>query len=408
MQTRKMWLLFFGVKGVILLAPLSFVMVHYMVTGTGQASGSALDTFESGLTKLMHATQQGNLANVQSLVAAGADLDMQSTHIAPNYRNPDGSFRIDGSTALHMACALIDSAAAQQIVRFLVNAGANVRIKNRAHSETPLHYLFRFTKTLDKTFLNPFIEILVKNGANINAQNADGETVSHIAVYQMRPDWLDVLLKGQFSSLVDRSIKNNAGLTPADVAKKWHSEFLQSFGEPQRFELAQRNALGLTGLMIAVINGNTEIVRTVPIGSPVLDEKTFEQGQDKYGYTALELALLHQRIDMVKELMDRGAHPDVVDARGNAPIHLIYKLSSMNERIKVLNALATKANFNIQDAQGNTLMHHAVMRNDEVMVRFLLEKYREKIDLQVQNKKTDTPALLAQRLGRTHLMLILG
>jgi ankyrin repeat protein len=470
MKTKKMWLLFFGVKGVILLAPLSFVAVHYMIMGAAQTSGTGINAFENGLTKLMYAAQRNDLSGIKSQVKAGADLDLQSTNLAPNYKKADGSPKIDGSTALHFACAVLDNPTAEQIIRVLVNAGANVRIKNQANGETPLHSAAYFISTLDGRLL-PIIEVLVKNGADINARNDDGNTIMHYAVDKTRRDWLEAFLSGRFGALVDRSVKNNKGETAEDAARIVHPELLDYFKKPAPvFTLSQRDKNGLTGLMIAVIRGNADLVRTAKMGDAVLNERTVEQGQDKYGYTALELAIMHQRPEFVKILMDRGTDPNVKDARGSAPLHLIYKFGSSSDRTMVIDALVNgipasvapssvapvntalssvapvntalssvapvntasantisvsgassstvpvttvpaqdlqkssllkHADLNIQDALGNTLLHRAVMRDDQAMVRFLLEKYRAQLNLFVKNNNGDTPAQLAKALGYT-------
>lgn len=432
MNTRKMILLFFGVKGIIVLAPLSFIAVHYMVTGAAQTSGPDINSFDNGLTKLMYAAQRNDLSAAQKLVNTGADLvntgadlDLQSTNIAPNYRNPDNSPKIDGSTALHMACATLDNPTAADIVRLLVNAGANVRIKNKSIGDTPLHNAFFYTGTFDDRVL-PLIERLVKNGADINARNDDGNTLVHYAVDKMRRDWLENLLSGRFGALVDRTVKNNKNeqheaMNAEEWAGKWHADLLDYFKKPAPvYTLKQRDPNGLTGLMIAVIRGNADVVKTVPLGDSVLNEKTIEQGQDKqdkYEYTALHLAILHQRPEMVTLLMERGADPDVKDVRGNAPLHLIYKLGSFDERKKVIQALmnseqksstARHANLNIQDTNGNTLLHLAVERKDQVLIQFLLATYPAQLNIKVQNGKGDTPGQRAKALGYTDIQNLLG
>ena len=418
MKTRKMLLLFFGVKGMILLAPLSFVAVHYMVTGAaGQLGTAGVDTFENGLTKLMYAAQRNDLSAAQDLVAKGANLDLQAESLAPNYRDAQGNPKIDGRTALGMACSTLDNPTAEKVVRLLVNAGANVRIKGRALGESVLHSATYYTSTLDDR-LSPIIELMVKNGADINARNDNGSTIVFYAIDKPRRDWLESFLSGRFGALVDREVKNNEGKNAQAYAQTWHSELLDYFKKPAPvIALTQRDQNGLTGLMIAVIRGNADMIRTTPMGAAVLNERTIETGPDKYGYTALELAILHQRPELVALLMERGANPDVTDARGDAPIHLVYKLSSSSDRTMVIDALvnssakdstARHADLNAQDARGNTLMHLAVMRNDEAMIRFLLEKYRTKINLSAKNKANDTPGQIAKSRGYTVIQTMLG
>jgi len=443
MKTRKMLLLFFGVKGMILLAPLSFFVVHYMITSPAQQGGSGVDAFSNGFTKLMYAAQRNDVSAVQQAINAGADLDLQSTNIASN-RNPDGSYRVDGSTALHMACTGLDSPVAEKIIALLINAGANPRIKTRANGDTPLHSA-AYSLSVYDTRLMSVTEMLVKNGADINARNDDGNTLMYYAVDKTRADWIEAFLSGRFGALFDRSLKNNKGETSEEATRNSHRELLDYYKKPApTYKLDQYDPNGLTGLMIAVIRGDMATLQKVPVDSSALSMTTIEQGPDKYGYTALDLALLHQRSDIVPLLMERGANPNVKDARGNATLHLIYKLGAPDDRMTVIKALVppmslaasstistsamasssmassaattaavstpksstqkevsvkNPADLNIQDARGNTLLHLAVMRNDQSMIKFLLDTYRSKLNLSVKNSNTDTPAQLARKLG---------
>lgn len=404
MKTRHLWFMFFGVKGLILLASVSFVILHYMVTGADEKNG--LNTLDKGFTKLMVAATENDLKKVKDLINKGADLDVQSANMWTRFP----SSILGGETALHFACANIDKPGAIDIVAELVNAGANVRIKNKPLGETALHTAVFNSTQMDGRILD-LIALLVKNGLDINTQNDDGDTILHYAAGSLHNDddmgtylakgyrsyWVDALRGPRFGRLVNQGIKNMKGRTAEDVSKmtapnKWKKDLVQ----PPVLNPWERDGNGFTGLMLAVISGDEDYVKKASTANNALNLQTTG---DVYGYTALEEAIMHQRPNMVNLLLEKGANPNVKDLRGNVPLHLIYKIDSPESRRAVIDMLAPKADLNAQDARGNTLLHLAVMHNDVALIKYLLDKYAKRLSLNIANKNTNTPGQLAEKLG---------
>jgi hypothetical protein len=113
-----------------------------------------------------------------------------------------------GDTALHMAAAAFQCAAA----RLLVGRGAALDAKNRRGAE-PLHY------AADANRWNPAaqsetIRYLLSEGANANARDANGATPLHRAVRTRSAMAVRALLAGG----ADVRVKNKNGSTPFDLA----------------------------------------------------------------------------------------------------------------------------------------------------------------------------------------------
>ncbi len=114
---------------------------------------------------------------------------------------------IDGCSALHRAARMgyIDS------VKVLLEAKADVNVRN-VESLTVLHYVVLYSYSTHNR-AKEIVEVLLKYGANVNAQDRNGETALHYAVRNRDTDVVEVLLRyGANTSLKDRY-----GSTPKDI-----------------------------------------------------------------------------------------------------------------------------------------------------------------------------------------------
>jgi ankyrin repeat protein len=108
-----------------------------------------------GYTPLHHAAEQGNMMVTKLLFQFGAQASPR-----------DGQ----GATPLHLAAFHSH----ERIAGFLVERGAEVEVATIDDLRTPFHWA-----AWDDS--RPLIELFLKQGANINAQNWDGETALHYA-----------------------------------------------------------------------------------------------------------------------------------------------------------------------------------------------------------------------------------
>lgn len=148
-----------------------------------------------GMTALMHAAMMGNVDAVRLLLEHGAD---------PN------KVGIGGATALGYATVMSHA----DVGRLLVERGANVNVKG-AGGITPLHHAARDMHI-------EYLKELVEAGATTDVKDANGNTPLHLAASggdlpgeeEDRRRVINLLL----AAGADRTIANNEGKLPADVA----------------------------------------------------------------------------------------------------------------------------------------------------------------------------------------------
>jgi len=95
------------------------------------------------------------------------------------------------------------------MLRILLDLGADVNWKNPGWNETPLYWAALYGK-------REAAALLIERGADLNAQISDGQSVLATAAYRGHQSVVALLLeKG-----ADTSIRNNQGLTAAELANK--------------------------------------------------------------------------------------------------------------------------------------------------------------------------------------------
>lgn len=153
---------------------------------------------------------QGNPDYMQELIDKKADLSLKD----PKY----------GSSPLHLAATygFVD------VVRLLLRNKAPVTVTNN-NGQTVLMALLGIRSLIDRA---GFIQEAVDQGAHINAQDNQGNTLLHYSVMTGDVEWIKMLLR-QFGNIIDRSLKNNAGKTALDIAKERNYGDIVSLLSPQ-------------------------------------------------------------------------------------------------------------------------------------------------------------------------------
>lgn len=130
------------------------------------------------LTQFMQAVEQGGNVN---------DLDRE------------------GRTPLFYAAKDGDAA----IVAELLKHGANVNLQDNGQ-KTALHFAAN-------SYQRESAELLLRNGANVDAKDANGNTPLSDAVFDSRGR--GEVIKALLSAGADKTVKNNHGVSPEDLAK---------------------------------------------------------------------------------------------------------------------------------------------------------------------------------------------
>jgi len=93
------------------------------------------------------------------------------------------------------------------------------------------------------------------------------------------------------------------------------------------------------------------------------------------GSTPLQIASIRQHTDVVKILLKYGANPNIPNMNGLAALdHAVHAMNVCNGCVDIVEVLlAHGADVNHQDASGFTAFHRAVMFNNIILVKLLLE-----------------------------------
>jgi ankyrin repeat protein len=298
------------------------------------------------VVKLHLAAQKGDLAQVQSLIAGGCDVDARD----PNGRTP-----------LYTA-ALYDQA---KVAEFLISKGADVNAED----------VDAFT-VLDAAGGNIDIaRMLIEAGADVNAGVENGRS----ALYGAGREHIGPDPKG----MVELLLASGAQILPGD---RLENEVLLCF--------AVRHGLrDLVGRLLAVgananardMSGASVLVEAVTrkekeIATLLITSGADVNRGDERGMTPLCYAHESNR-DMMELLLTHGAD---VNARG-----VLHRAVAAGDKPIVELFLAHGADVNIKDSNGDTPLDEAVARGDKDIAEILRghgAKEGEKADSDIDRK----------------------
>uniref|UniRef100_A0A8C9VX27 Transient receptor potential cation channel, subfamily V, member 6 n=1 Tax=Scleropages formosus TaxID=113540 RepID=A0A8C9VX27_SCLFO len=142
-------------------------------------------------------------------------------------------------------------------------------------------------------------------------------------------------------------------------------------------DIFQRGVLGETVLHVAVQNDSLEAAIALMDGAPELINETMTSDLFQ-GLSPLHIAVMNQNVNLVRELIDRGAHVDTPRVtglyfqkrRGGLLYYGEHTLSfaccvGNQEIISML--IDAGANIRAQDSLGNTILHILVLQPDKDM-----------------------------------------
>lgn len=314
-------------------------------------------SMKDGYMPLHAAIENGFEKTAMLLMDAGADINK------PDHENV---------TPLHHAVQQKN----KRLVRELIKRGADV-------AKAPVRHVNGYTLLHGavQSRSAEIVTMLAKAGADIKAEDSRGCTPLHNAVDCKNINIVDVLVRAGS----DLNAVDNWGRRPLDVLCD------SAYGTDSDLPIAE-----------LLVHNGAECGLSL---SNILDK------------TPLQMALLHNKLDVVDYLIHKGAPVDETD-RDMKWTAAFYAVDKNN--IKALELLnARGADLSLKDDGDKTLLHVAVTGASEGLVSFLLEQRKIDIDAQdnigstalheaVQSTEVDSIRLLLEHGARVDIKDSLG
>ena len=252
------------------------------------------------------------------LIEHGADINAQDK---------------DKITPLYAACYLGKAEMAWVLLRRGAKANSDA---NAILGQTLLHRVA--SGICGFGYIVTFItELLLENGADVNAQDKENTTPLHLASYFGSVEVSVVLLKHGANA----NTKRRLGRTP----------------------------------MHLVAEGEYE--NSVHIADLLLEHGADVNAQDKDGMTPLHLAAYCSRAEIARDLLNRGAIVDLEDDRGRTPMHLLVERLNgcRNNGVEIAQLfLEHGTNTNARDKRNITPLHLASYCGKVEIAEVLLDR----------------------------------
>mmetsp|Transcript_25912 Transcript_25912/g.45686 ORF Transcript_25912/g.45686 Transcript_25912/m.45686 type:complete len:878 (-) Transcript_25912:91-2724(-) len=210
-------------------------------------------------------------------------------------------------TPLHLACSKLN----EKLVRLLLDHGANINQQN-AHGNTPLLVTCMY---LSKSYHISIVQLLLDRGADITMRNATGQTVLHVGCTGRKDNFFELLLKHG----ADVNTRDSSGATALVLASR-HSKRLNAkkvslllkYGADQ--SIPDRE--GRVPIHIACEVDAHQACRCL-----IKHSRTYLSIQDTLGRTPLHIVCENGFLDLARFLVEEGASDEVRDHNGNTPLH---------------------------------------------------------------------------------------
>ncbi len=276
--------------------------------------------------------------------------------------NPNGTFkystdsRFEPKTKCSLGLAIeMDS---PLLVRQLLKKGAN---PNATHNDEPL-------TVLAARKAHPcVIDLLAEKGANINAQDKDGNTALHIAALNGNIRLVKKLIERYHANTI---IQNHNKDLPMHMAMQNPNievlKLLQKHGTP----IYQENIGKESVATLAIKSNNTEILNTVfhwlhPFSAVYLKDPMIN--------SLLPVAIQSKSPVSTAHLLKHTPDLNAPIYEGMNPLQYICERED-EQQLNALLSFDGQLDINKQDNLGYTALHYACKRQNKQMVLSLLEK----------------------------------
>nr|WP_223158783.1 ankyrin repeat domain-containing protein [Wolbachia endosymbiont of Pentalonia nigronervosa] len=385
-----------------------------------------------------------NISNTPIILGAWhGQLDIVTYFISDenvNVNTRDGKGN-DGRTILHYA-AQNDKL---EVVKFLVEKGADINAIATGNGWTPLHYA-SWNGHMD------VVKYLVEKGSNVNAQTNNGDTALDLALSIqvknfLRQPQLDLinatkqgnlnLVKEYVNKGVSLDARDDDSYTPLHWAARNSYLDVVKYLIDKGANLHTIDEHGYTPFHRAVEGGALDIVKYF------IEEKHLDvnlHGADGgYHWTPLHWAAYKNKLDVVKYLIDKDAALHATDKNGYIPLHRAAEggaldvvkyfieeklldinlkgaigghhwsslhLAAQEGKLDVVKYLMENgANVHILDAHNYTPLHRAVQQGKLNIVKYLIEEVGVSVNEQYHWKESSCFIFCNEQWGPTPLKI---
>ena len=227
---------------------------------------------------------------------AGRAEALLTERVDPNVRQPDGA------TALHWAAHWDDVAT----VELLIHAGAEVNAAND-YGVPPLAVACQNGSTVSAKV----VEILLKAGANPNAEFPSGETVLMTASFAGNVDVVKALLARGANVNATEIAKGQTALMWA--VSEGHRDVVRALLD-QGADVNAHSTGQFTPLLFAARGGDVELARMLLVAGADINARGADDN------TPLLIATFRRHVNLAKALLDAGADPNA-DGPGYTALH---------------------------------------------------------------------------------------
>ena len=245
-----------------------------------------------GRTPLHVAAETGDVATIDRLLQAGADVNVQ-------LRSDEKLSSEWGNTPLHSAARDGQAAA----VALLLDRGANINARND-RGVTPLH----------RSIAHPEVtQLLLARGASIDATDNQGRTALHWAANDPQSKSVEVLLAGGRAIVNARDVDGQTALHRAAHGGNLPAvQALLAAGA----DINAADKTGVTALHLAARTDDPRVASLLVRGGANVDAR------DRFGCTPMHDATHARNTDVIALLVGAGAKPDLANAYGVTPMQL--------------------------------------------------------------------------------------
>uniref|UniRef100_A0A665X5N4 E3 ubiquitin-protein ligase MIB2 n=1 Tax=Echeneis naucrates TaxID=173247 RepID=A0A665X5N4_ECHNA len=311
------------------------VDANLMTAENPSESGS---TVISVLEKLLsQSTEQDNPGRLVIEAARGSANKVRELVL----KYPDKvDLKNQGKTALQVAA----HQGHMEVVKALLQANSSVEVKDE-DGDTALHYT-AFGNQAE------IARLLLSKGANVNLLNNSMCTALHIAVNKGFIDVVRVLTEHS----ADVNLQDSYGDTPLhDAIAKDFRNIIEILVVVPNIDFTQQNHRGFNLLHHAALKGNKLATEKILARARQLVDVKKDDG-----FSALHLAALNNHRDVAEILIKEGrCDINIRNNRNQTPLQLAVTQGHTN-LVQLL--VAEGADVNMEDEDGDTAMHVALLR----------------------------------------------